>query len=113
MVDTLLRVFDNFSVAEQAREALVAAGVASQDIRLSSHEDDGGPIRANFIVESADKPSPWWRSRQSAQQEPQQSTCLLSVRLQDSRQGMLVATILDRYASVDRGNRMDSRQGPI
>jgi len=108
MVDTLLRVFDNFSVAEQAREALMAAGVAAQDIRLSSHEDDGGPVRANFLVDSPAKPKPGWRSRQSAEQT-QRSTCLLSVRLQDSRQGMLVATILDRYATVDRGSRM----GPV
>jgi hypothetical protein len=102
MVDTLLRVFDNLSVAEQAREALLAAGIESRAINLASREDDGGPLQSNFIVDSADKPS---RSRQSAQQM-QQTSCLLSVRLEDKRQGMLVATILDRYATLDRGNRM-------
>lgn len=105
MVDTLLRVFDNLPVAEQAREALLAAGVDSSAIRLSSQEDDGGPLRSNFLVDSASKPSPGWRSRQSAPQT-QHSSCLLSVHLEDSKQGMLVATILDRFASVDRGNRM-------
>jgi hypothetical protein len=105
MVDTLLRVFDNLSVAEQAREALLAAGIESRAIRLASREDDGGPLQANFIVDSADKPNPGWRSKQSAQQM-QLTSCLLSVRLEDKRQGMLVATILDRYASLDRGNRM-------
>jgi len=110
MVDTLLRVFDNLSVAEQAREALLAAGVDSRAVRLSSREDDGGPVQGNFIVDLSSKPTPSWRNRQSDQSElrrPQQrSSCLLSVRLEDKRQGMLVATILDRYASVDRGNRM-------
>ena len=106
MVDTLLRVFDNLSVAEQAREALRAAGIESRAIRLASREDDGGPLQSNFIVESADKPKFGWRSKQSSRQVQQQSSCLLSVRLEDKRQGMLVATILDRYATLDRGNRM-------
>lgn len=105
MVDTLLRVFDNLSVAEQAREALLAAGIESRAIRLASRDDDGGPLQSNFIVDSSDKPSRGWRSKQSAPQV-QHTTCLLSVRLDDKRQGMLVATILDRYATLDRGNRM-------
>lgn len=118
MADTLLRTFDDFDTAQRTRSALIGAGLPADAVQLRPPEDDGGPVAGNFIVDLEEKPTPPLRdaSRQSAQSElrtpVQRSSCLLTVEVADERQAMLATDILDRMASCDRDDRMDSRHPP-
>ena len=119
MADTLLRVFDSLTVAEQAREALIASGIAASAISINVHEDEAGPVEGNFVVDLTEKPTPSRGNpnRQSANAEVrtpvQRSNCLLQVEVADDRDGTRAAGVLDRFACRDHAERMDSRQGPV
>lgn len=119
MADTLLRVFDSMEVAEQAREALIASGIAASAISMNIHEDEAGPVEGNFVVDLTEKPTPSFDNpnRQSAAGEMrtpvQRSNCLLQVEVDNDRDGTRAAGILDRFACRDHAERMDSRQGPV
>jgi hypothetical protein len=119
MADTLLRVFDSLDVAEQAREALIASGIAASAISINIHEDEAGPVEGNFVVDLTGKPTPSFDNpnRQSAAGETrtpiQRSTCLLQVEVDNDRDGSRAAGILNRFAGRDHAERMDSRQGPV
>lgn len=119
MADTLLRVFDSLDVAQQAREALLAAGIEAAAISMTIHEDEAGPVEGNFVVDLTEKPTPPRGSanRQSDQGElrtpVQRSICLLQVEVANDRDGSRAAGVLDRFACRDHAERMDSRQGPV
>lgn len=117
MADSLLRVFDSFSIAHQARDALLAAGIDASAIHLRTLEDDGGPVQGNFVVdiENARTPARGSPNRQSAQSElrtpVQRNTCLMHIDLANDAQSAQIAAILDHFAQQDHPERMDSRQG--
>jgi len=119
MADTLLRVFDSLTVAEQARDALIASGIAASAITINIHEDEAGPVAGNFIVDLTEKSTPARGSpnRQSTNAElrtpVQRSNCLLQVEVDNDRDGSRASGILNRFAGRDHGERMDSRQGPV
>lgn len=54
MGNTLIRVYDKLSSAEQARNALLASGFSSESVHLTSNEDDAGPVEGNFVLEYKD-----------------------------------------------------------
>ena len=58
MADTLLRVFDSLTVAERAREALIASGISAAAITLDSRNDEAGPVEGNFALDLTDQPTP-------------------------------------------------------
>lgn len=118
MSDTLLRVFDSFALAEQAREALISSGIAASAINLDSRNDEAGPVEGNFVVDLTDKPTPSMDNPNRAGQNSeiraavQRSTCILQVEVENDRDGARVNGILDRLAVHDQAERMTSRQDP-
>jgi hypothetical protein len=50
MANEIVKVFDRYEDAEQARSALLAAGFASDQVRLQCNEDEAGPVEGNFLV---------------------------------------------------------------
>lgn len=54
MADTLVRVYDKFSDAENARNALLASGFPPDSVHLAAKEDEAGPVEGNFILEYKD-----------------------------------------------------------
>lgn len=50
----LIKVFERFADAEDARSELLAAGFAPYQIRLSAPDDEAGPVEGNFTVGNAD-----------------------------------------------------------
>lgn len=53
-MELLVRTFDDFARAQQARDALVAAGFASDAVQLNPTGDEAGAVQGNFTV--GDKP---------------------------------------------------------
>jgi hypothetical protein len=118
MADTLLRVFDSFDVAERAREALIASGIAAAAITLDSRNDEAGPVEGNFALDLVGKPTPakGHPTRAGDNSEiraaVQRSTCILQVEVDNDRDGTRANGILDHYASGDEAERMTSRRDP-
>jgi hypothetical protein len=54
MPNTLVRVYNRFSDAENARNALVSSGFSPEAIHLESTIDEAGPVQGNFVLESKD-----------------------------------------------------------
>ncbi|WP_292932154.1 hypothetical protein [Noviherbaspirillum sp.] len=53
MANTLIRVFDSFSDAENARNQLLDAGFSADSVQLVSRDDEAGAMRGNFSVGNA------------------------------------------------------------
>ncbi|MDB5838419.1 MAG: hypothetical protein JWQ23_371 [Herminiimonas sp.] len=54
MANTLVRTFDKFSDAENARNALLRSGFSPESVHLVSQQDEAGPVEGNFILEYKD-----------------------------------------------------------
>ena len=50
MANEIVKVFDRYEDAEQARSALLAAGFGPGQVRLQCNEDEAGPVEGNFLV---------------------------------------------------------------
>jgi len=119
MADTLVRVFDSFDVAEQARTALLAAGFNTEDVSMESTGDEAGPVQGNFALDLTNKDTPMRGSanRQSNNSELRtvvhRNTCILQVAVENDRDGARAAGILDQYAASDVTRSSDSRRKPV
>ncbi|HWP17611.1 MAG TPA: hypothetical protein VNO84_00610 [Burkholderiaceae bacterium] len=49
-MQTLVRTFEAYARAEQARTALLAAGFAPDAVQISSIDDEAGPVEGNFVI---------------------------------------------------------------
>lgn len=54
MANTLVKIYDHFANAENARNALLTSGFAADNIELAATEDEAGPMEGNFILEYKD-----------------------------------------------------------
>jgi len=54
MPTTVVRIYDQLSVAEQARDQLLSSGFSSDRVHLSSNMDEAGPVENNFILNEKD-----------------------------------------------------------
>ena len=50
MSNTLIKIYDDFSVAQNAREQLLASGFSPSSVHLSAPDDEAGPVEGNFTV---------------------------------------------------------------
>lgn len=55
MSHTLIKVYDDFSAAQSAREQLLASGFSSSSVHLSARDDEAGPVEGNFTVGNKDR----------------------------------------------------------
>lgn len=55
MSNTLIRIYDDFSIAQNAREQLLASGFPSSSVHLSSRDDEAGPVEGNFTAGNKDR----------------------------------------------------------
>lgn len=118
MADTLLRVFDSFDVAQQARSALIAAGLPESALQMRPQEDDGGPPQGSFVVDLGQKSAPrrGAPNRQSSLSElrapVRRDTCLLIVMVENEGQRAVAEEVLVRLARGDHPERPDKRRAP-
>jgi hypothetical protein len=119
MADTLVRVFDSFDVADQARAALLSAGFNAEDVSMESTGDEAGPVQGNFALDLTEKETPMRGSanRQSNNSELRtvvhRNTCILQVAVENDRDGARAAGILDQYAGSDVAKSSDSHHKPM
>jgi hypothetical protein len=50
MSNTLVKIYDDFSAAQNARDQLLASGFPPSSVQLSARDDEAGPVEGNFTV---------------------------------------------------------------
>lgn len=50
MKNTVIRLYDKFENADHARNALIGAGFAADDVDLAANEDEAGAMESNFYI---------------------------------------------------------------
>lgn len=118
MTNTIVRVFDRFSDAENARNELLGSGFSSSSVRLSSREDEAGPVEGNFTVGNKDTGtggiSGFFHSLMGNEDQTyersyanvaQRGSYVLTVDANDDDQLARAAGIMDRFGAIDVDKR--------
>lgn len=108
----LLRTYAQFSDAQQARSALLAAGFSPESVSFTAKEDEAGPVAGNFMVDLSQHPHSDRRAPDiSAGYDPNEtqitdpvdwgSSYMLMVDAQDNEQLKLATEITEKFGGVD------------
>jgi hypothetical protein len=122
MAITVVRIYDNFAAAEQARSELLRSGFDEDCVQLTTKVDEAGPVQGSFILPGKDgSPTeergffgnlfsggePGSRSRRN--RRPEIIHCgvyLLTVDAGDDMQYDRAADIMHRFGAVDVEQRV-------
>lgn len=118
---TLIRVYDSFSNAQDARSRLLESGFSPANVQLTATEDEAGPVEGNGMVDDKDTGhGPRGRGIISSlfgseertdaynNSEPLWRSCiLLTVDTEDDEQCALAGEIMDSCGAID----VDGRTG--
>ncbi len=119
MTPGLLRTFDDFDTATQARDALLAAGLQASQLNLQATGDEAGPVEGNFLVgngrdagdETPPEPLPSGADpiyHRNFHRTVNRGTCRLVVEVRDASQRDTANQVLDRFGGVD----VDAKTAP-
>lgn len=124
MANTLVRVYDRFSDAENARNQLLDAGFPASRVHLTSKEDEAGPVQGNFTVGDASTSlggvrgaidSLMGRDDHTYQHDyanvVQCGSFLLTVDVEDDVQSARASDITQRFGGIDVDERTSERNG--
>ena len=101
MENVIVRVFNAFDCAEQAREALLAAGFERSHVQLCARQDEAGGTRGNFTVgDYSGKVDDPVYERDFAH-ERLDGGCVLTVTARDAADAARAAAIMQRYGAAD------------
>ena len=79
MTNAIVRVFDGYDNAQQARAALLADGFDEAAVSLTINNDEAGPVEGNFYVGNTPTESQHHRYDNNYANIEQRSQCLLTV----------------------------------
>lgn len=99
----IIRTFRHVSAAEQAREELLAAGIAADDVAIDVRIDETGPVQGNFTV--GDSPRVKGKTAYSHTYAPVAQDdvrdCQVTVNAADAALAERATAILDRLGGHD------------
>ena len=111
MPTTLVRTFSDFDKAQAARVALLAAGLPTGKVQLTSIEDEAGPVEGNFVIGSGkpsrDRPPQGARTGPDVPYDPNFSrtisrgTHLITVETADEEQHRRALAALEPFGGLD------------
>ncbi|MDB5936179.1 MAG: hypothetical protein JWQ01_3523 [Massilia sp.] len=102
MERVIIRVFDTFSSAEQAREALLAAGFERSGVELTVRADEAGGTKGNFTVGNYHGAADGPVYERDFAHERMGGDCVLTVTARDAADAGRAAAIMQRYGAIDR-----------
>lgn len=118
MANALVKVFSDFSTAQNAREQLLQLGFTKGDVQLTSIDDEAGPVEGNFWVGNGGAAAeglsgllgPKAGTNQTMygpdfQHPVQRGTFILTVETTDAQQRDQACEIIDRFAASDIGRQ--------
>ncbi|ALK97836.2 MULTISPECIES: hypothetical protein [unclassified Massilia] len=98
-----MRTFKHTGAAEQAREELLAAGIAADDVEVTVRIDETGPVQGNFTV--GDSPAVTGKTAYTHTYAPVAQDdvrdCQITVNAGDPAQAERAMAILDRLGALD------------
>jgi hypothetical protein len=120
MTNTIIRVYNTFSDAQHAHDALLASGFETADVHLTSEKDEAGPPQGNFVLEEKDTGTNDGGSllnrmfarepRTDALHVPphakERGTFLLTVEADDEAQQVRASDIMNRFNAIDVDQRV-------
>lgn len=101
MNNPIVRVIQDFAVAEQVRVDLLAAGLLQDQVILSPVGDEAGPAQSNFTV--GDTPHVKGGTDYDDVYRPEgdvHGACILKVLARDAGQEELVLAVLERHRAA-------------
>lgn len=54
MPHTVVRIFNDLTIAQHARDQLLNSGFTPDSVHLSANQDEAGPVEGNFILDEMD-----------------------------------------------------------
>ncbi|GAB3454967.1 hypothetical protein GCM10027321_06920 [Massilia terrae] len=95
----IVRIFDNYDAAQQARNALLAAGFSDASVRLKTMIDEAGPGQSNFTVGNDPDVVGGQAYSRTFEPEHQQGLFLMRVVASEPGQAEQAAQICMRYGA--------------
>jgi hypothetical protein len=96
----IVRIFENYDAAQQARSELLAAGFDDGHVRLKTKIDEAGPGESNFTVGNDPKVVGGEAYSRTYAPEGQQGHFLMMVEASDGAQAERAAQICARYGAT-------------
>lgn len=101
MNQPVVRIFDVFDHAEQARQALLADGFDAGGVSLRVANDEAGPVQGNFTVGNSPTESPDHTYDRNYANIGQVGQCILTVEAPDAAGAARADAILARFGARD------------
>ena len=103
MQNPIVRTFVQLAAAEQARNELLAAGIAADSVAIDVRIDETGPVQGNFTV--GDDPSVKGKTAYTHTYAPTAQEdvrdCQITVTAVDAAQAEQAIVILDRLGALN------------
>jgi hypothetical protein len=96
----IVRIFENYDAAQQARSELLAAGFDDGHVQLKTQIDEAGPAVSNFTVGNDPKVVGGEAYSRTFAPEGQEGHFLMMVEASDGAQAVRAAEICDRYGAT-------------
>lgn len=101
MSNPIVRVIQDFNIAEQLRADLIAAGLPQDNVVLSPIGDEAGPGQSNFTVGDSSKVKGGTDYNDVFRPEGDvHGACILRILAQDVRQEELALAVLERHRTA-------------
>jgi hypothetical protein len=98
---TLIYVFDEMATAQRVRDELLKCGFDPAGVRLSSCDDEAGPVQGNFTVGDSPAAVGGTDYEETYAHPRQRGTCLLTIAPVDPTQAEYAIKLLARYGASD------------
>ena len=97
MSNIIVRLYDSFTVAESACNALLKSGFSVDDIHWTANEDEAGPVQGNFTVGNGNAKDPSYAGNFA--DAVHRNIYMIAVDAVDDVKGNLARNILDEFGA--------------
>lgn len=101
MNNAVVKIFDVYDHAQQARNALLSDGFNAEDVTLSVANDEAGPAVGNFTVGNMPMESAGHTYDRNYADVVQPGHCLITVEVDDVLRASRAEMILARFGARD------------
>ena len=99
MQEPVVRIFDVYEQAQQAREALLAEGFDGDAVSMSIANDEAGPVAGNFTVGNMPIESDSHTYDRNYADAGQAAKCLVSITVDDAAMAARAGAVLERFGA--------------
>jgi hypothetical protein len=101
MQNAIVKIFDVYDHAQQARNALLSDGFQAEDVTLSIANDEAGPVIGNFTVGNSPIESAGHSYDSNYANVNQPGQCVVTVEVDDTMRASRAEMILARFGARD------------